>query len=150
MESRWTFSPSATGWDSIVFTWRKGHRLTYFELPGLSEQFARKLFDRSGSPITVLTDPAAIPRESFDAVICFDVLEHVPDPPSMVKSIASYLRPEGMLYVSAVLYVAAMVSDASAEQSALQRKSQDVPRGRPETGRGAIHLVSDRAAKTRR
>ncbi len=84
---------------------RKGHRLTYFELPGLSEQFARKLFDRSGSPITVLTDPAAIPRESFDAVICFDVLEHVPDPPSMVKSIASYLRPEGMLYVSAPFYM---------------------------------------------
>lgn len=84
---------------------RKGHRLTYFELPGPSEQFARKLFERSGSPITVLTDPAAIPLEAFDAVICFDVLEHVPDPPSMVRTIASYLRPDGLLYVSAPFYM---------------------------------------------
>ncbi len=84
---------------------RKGHRVTYFELPGLCETFARKLFERSGMDIPVLTDPGAIPLESFDAITCFDVLEHVPDPPAMVKMLVSYLRPGGMLYVSAPFYM---------------------------------------------
>jgi 2-polyprenyl-3-methyl-5-hydroxy-6-metoxy-1,4-benzoquinol methylase len=53
----------------------------------------------------MLTDPAAIPRESFDALTCFDVLEHVPDPPAMVRDLASYLRPGGILYVSAPFFM---------------------------------------------
>jgi 2-polyprenyl-3-methyl-5-hydroxy-6-metoxy-1,4-benzoquinol methylase len=92
------------GFDCLQLA-RKTHRVTYFELPGTSEQFARKLFERTGRHIPILTDPAAIPRESFDAIICFDVLEHVPDPVSMVKTLASYLRPGGLLYVSAPFYM---------------------------------------------
>ena len=82
--------------------WAKlGHRVTYFELPGKSEQFARRLFDGSGAAIPMLTDPAAIPLESFDAITCLDVLEHVPNPPALVNTFASYLRPGGLMYVSA-------------------------------------------------
>ncbi len=84
---------------------QKGHRVTYFELAGLSERFARKMFERKGAKIPVLTEPSEIPHEAFDAVICFDVLEHVPDPPAMVKQIASYLRPGGRLYVSAPFFM---------------------------------------------
>jgi SAM-dependent methyltransferase len=84
---------------------RKRHRVTYFELPGLGEQFARKLFERSGHQILMLTDAARIPLESFDAVTCFDVLEHVPDPSAMVRMLASYLRPGGFLYVSAPFFM---------------------------------------------
>jgi SAM-dependent methyltransferase len=92
------------GFDCLHFAARQ-HRLTYFELPGLSERFARKLFEKTGRPIPVLTDPAAIPAEGYDAVTCFDVLEHVPDPPAMVRTLASYLRPGGHLYVSAPFYM---------------------------------------------
>jgi SAM-dependent methyltransferase len=84
---------------------RKGHRLTYFERDGLSERFARKLFERSGCEVPVLTDPSLIGRESFDAITCFDVLEHVQHPPEMVTSMAGWLRPGDFMYVSAPFYM---------------------------------------------
>jgi len=92
------------GFDCLYLA-SKGHRLTYFELPGISERFARRLFELSGSTIPVLTDPNAIPKEGFDAITCFDVLEHVPNPPEMVRTLMTYLRPGGVLYVSAPFYM---------------------------------------------
>ncbi len=84
---------------------RKQHRVTYFELPGKGERFARALFERSGAAVAVLTDPEAIGREAYDAITCFDVLEHVPDPPAMVWTLASHLRPGGLLYISAPFFM---------------------------------------------
>ena len=92
------------GFDCLYWH-RKGHRVTYFELPGTSERFAQNLFARSGVEIPMLNDPAAIATDRFDALTCLDVLEHVPDPPSMVRSLASYLRPGGLLYVSAPFFL---------------------------------------------
>jgi SAM-dependent methyltransferase len=92
------------GFESLHFAAR-AHRVTYFELPGVSERFARRLFERSEAQIEVLTDPTQIPEGGFDAVTCLDVLEHVPDPPAMVRQIVSYLRPGGLLYVSAPFYM---------------------------------------------
>ncbi|HEX4796544.1 MAG TPA: methyltransferase domain-containing protein [Humisphaera sp.] len=92
------------GFDSLYFASR-GHRVTYFELPGLGERFARRLFEKSGADITILTDPAQIAPDAFDAVTCFDVLEHVPDPRGMVRQCVSYLREGGHFYVSAPFYM---------------------------------------------
>jgi len=92
------------GFDSLDFA-RQGHRVTYFELPGRGEQFARSLFEKSGVQITIQTDPAQISLNAFDAVTCFDVLEHVADPPIMVRECASYLRDGGHFYVSAPFYM---------------------------------------------
>lgn len=92
------------GFDCVHFSKRK-HRPTYFELPGLSERFARTLFERGGYNIPVITDPQAVPKEGFDVITCFDVLEHVPNPPEMVRTLASWLRPGGLLYISAPFYM---------------------------------------------
>lgn len=38
--------------------------------------------------------------ESFDAITCMEMLEHVPDPQSIIKSCARLLKPGGKLFLS--------------------------------------------------
>ena len=38
--------------------------------------------------------------ETFDAVVCLEVVEHVPDPAAFIATIAQLIRPGGMLVVS--------------------------------------------------
>ena len=40
--------------------------------------------------------------ESFDVVTCLEVLEHVPDPKSLVKTCVSLLKPGGLLFLSTI------------------------------------------------
>ena len=88
------------GFDSLCFA-RAGHRMTYYEVPGYTEAFARRNFADAAVDITVLTKEADIPRGAFDTVISLDVLEHLPSPPDAVRQIAEYLRPGGRLIVNA-------------------------------------------------
>jgi len=44
-----------------------------------------------------------VPDGSFDAVLCTEVLEHVPEPIAAVKELARILRPGGSLLISAPL-----------------------------------------------
>jgi 2-polyprenyl-3-methyl-5-hydroxy-6-metoxy-1,4-benzoquinol methylase len=47
-----------------------------------------------------VTDPAQVAefREAFDVVTCNDVLEHVRDPATAIRNIASVLKPGGLAY----------------------------------------------------
>ena len=51
-----------------------------------------------------MDDPNQIPKNSYDIIICLDVLEHVSDPPDFVKTVTNYLKPNGHLIVHAPFY----------------------------------------------
>ncbi len=92
------------GFDS-VFLAQHGHRVTYFEVPGYANEFARRVFAYCHTHVRVLTAAGQIPTGQFDAVVCLDVLEHVPDPPALVGKMVDYLRPGGSLIVHAPFYM---------------------------------------------
>ncbi len=91
------------GVDSVYLT-RAGHHVTYCETSVCARAFARKLFADSATDVNVLDDQNHIPHNSYDVVICLDVLEHVPDPTEFVKTITTYLKPNGYLIVHAPFY----------------------------------------------
>jgi SAM-dependent methyltransferase len=54
--------------------------------------------------VRVLQRPEEIEGETFDVVVCLDVLEHVPDPPVVVAKLAAALSPGGRMIVHAPFY----------------------------------------------
>lgn len=89
------------GEDSIAIA-RCGHRVTYFDLPGVTSAFARFRFEKESilRQIILIDKETDIPAESYDAVICIEVLEHVPDPPSLMKKLHSALKVGGIALIT--------------------------------------------------
>lgn len=54
------------------------------------------------SQLDIVSDITAIPVEdgSFDAVMCTEVLEHVPDPVAAIKELARIVKPGGTLIIT--------------------------------------------------
>lgn len=78
-----------------------GHEVTYFEVGLKSVAFAREVFRRNGVAVDIRDDLGTIPADSYDAVVCLDVLEHVPDPPGLVAELARRLKFGGLLVTHA-------------------------------------------------
>ncbi len=91
------------GCDSLYLT-QAGHRVTYCDLGELSRRFAQELFAVAGMPFESRHDLDALPAESYDAIVCLDVLEHVPEPANLVEKLARCLKPGGILIVSAPFF----------------------------------------------
>ncbi len=66
----------------------------------MSANGARTAEARSGAEVFVgnILD-APFPRESFDVITCFDVLEHLYDPREVMARVAEWLKPGGIFYV---------------------------------------------------
>ncbi|MFI5092217.1 MAG: class I SAM-dependent methyltransferase [Candidatus Acidiferrales bacterium] len=66
----------------------------------MSAESARTAETRSGAQVFVgdiLNAP--FPRESFDVISCFDVLEHLYEPRRVLARVGEWLKPGGILYV---------------------------------------------------
>ncbi|MDD5657078.1 MAG: methyltransferase domain-containing protein [Elusimicrobia bacterium] len=80
---------------------RAGHLVTYFDPSGPATVFARSLFVREGVAVRQVRALDELAGSSFDAVLCLDVLEHVPDPEGLLRGLAGLLKPAGELYLHA-------------------------------------------------
>lgn len=78
-----------------------GHDVTYFDVSQPCANFARRIFDYGNIKVTMLADPDELLPESFDAIVCLDVLEHVPEPLGLMGWLSSILRSGGDLIVHA-------------------------------------------------
>lgn len=78
-----------------------GYQVDYFEVSEKAVQFACKLRDKLNVNFSVIRCMHDVPCEHYDFVLTLDVLEHVPDPPCLVRELASKLRPGGLLIVNA-------------------------------------------------
>lgn len=55
------------------------------------------------SALDIMSDITEIPRpdESFDAIMCIEVLEHIPEPIKAIQEFGRLLKPEGHLIITA-------------------------------------------------
>lgn len=60
---------------------------------------------RGYAPLDYVSDIESIPVEdnSFDVILCTEVLEHVPEPIQAIKEISRILKPQGLLIMTAPL-----------------------------------------------
>jgi SAM-dependent methyltransferase len=88
------------GFDSTYFA-KLGHNVKYYDPSLLSQKYSKHLFTENNVYVMQLTSMEDITPGSLDVLICLDVLEHVPNPASLVKKFHSWLKPDGLLVVSA-------------------------------------------------
>jgi 2-polyprenyl-3-methyl-5-hydroxy-6-metoxy-1,4-benzoquinol methylase len=67
-----------------------------------ADAVAHALGEHGGCAHFVRTDVCALPfsNDSFDAVTCFEVIEHVDSPVDLIKELTRVLRPDGVLHIS--------------------------------------------------
>lgn len=52
--------------------------------------------------LTTIEELAEQEPESYDIIACMEMLEHVPDPSSIIKACSKALKPDGMIYFSTI------------------------------------------------
>jgi len=77
--------------------------ITYYDLKGKCFDFAKWRFAQRGMKIGMLraSDREDRLEGSYDAIICLEVLEHVPDPEFHVERLVAHLRRGGTLFGNA-------------------------------------------------
>ena len=85
---------------------REGAQVVALDLAPELVEVAKLHLLESGVTVDYRLQPvealAAAEPGSFDAITCMEMLEHVPDPASVVRACATLLRPGGRLFVSTI------------------------------------------------
>jgi SAM-dependent methyltransferase len=79
---------------------RAGHRCTYADIPGVIMDFARQRFEARGCSIDIC-DVRGLPARRFQALLSFDVLEHLVDPVAAMVDYAVHCAEHGLLFLAA-------------------------------------------------
>jgi 2-polyprenyl-6-hydroxyphenyl methylase/3-demethylubiquinone-9 3-methyltransferase len=83
---------------------QKGANVTGIDMAELSLKVARLHLHESGLEVdyqlSTVEDFAADNAARFDIVTCLELLEHVPDPASVIDAAVRCLKPDGLLFLS--------------------------------------------------
>lgn len=74
-----------------------GCDVTYFEPSEACVRFAHDVFAANKVSVQHVASTDQLAPESFDIIVCLDVLEHVPNPPEIVGQFSNWLKPNGFL-----------------------------------------------------
>jgi SAM-dependent methyltransferase len=75
--------------------------LTYYDLEGKTMDFAKFRFDKRGVKVRIIeaSDEEDRLEGKYDALFCFDVLEHVTEPIKHAERLVKHLSTNGRLFV---------------------------------------------------
>jgi len=92
-----------TGNDTLALV-NAGYCIDYFDVPGsLTYEFATRRFEAYRvleSRVRLITDYAQCFDRAYDLVLCLEVLEHLPDPPTSIRDIGRMLEVGGIAILS--------------------------------------------------
>lgn len=82
-----------------LFLALRGYEVTLVDVGGPAFRFAQHRFERRGLSARFVESRSSLPEptEIYDAAVCFDVFEHLPDPLVAARRLISALRPDGIL-----------------------------------------------------
>ncbi|MFC1699328.1 class I SAM-dependent methyltransferase [Candidatus Omnitrophota bacterium] len=78
-----------------IFMSQRGLRCDYLDVPGKSFDFAQWRFNRRNLRNSLYSDSRSLPDLAYDAVVAYDVLEHLFDIEEAIKEIGRTLKNHG-------------------------------------------------------
>ncbi len=85
------------GTDGLYFQ-ECGYDTSYYDLKGLTFDFAKYRFNKYNSEIKVLENKNNI--KSYDSIVCLEVMEHLVDPIDTLKFLYTKLNKNGLLFLT--------------------------------------------------
>lgn len=81
---------------------KKGLEVHYADLQGKTFDFATWLFAKNNCDIKIINLNKTVIFEKYDTIFCIDVVEHIPMPQIMLKTLVEHLNCAGRLMITAL------------------------------------------------